>query len=435
MVAVSRDELVRADQGVVSARVFSDPELYRLELERIFTRCWLFVAHESEVREVGQFVTRAMGEDPVIVIRGRDGNVRVLLNVCRHRGRKVCGADAGRAATFRCGYHGWTYSESGELTAVPFFEAYQGKLDKSTLGLVEARVESYKGLIFATWNRDAEPLVEYLGSLPWVLDLLFARSEAVEVLGPPVRWLAEANWKLGAANFVGDGQHIITTHGFSTQLGLHSFDPKGRPIVYSVPTHNGSGAVLSSWPEGAAHAEPYLALPEEIWPEFAEHLSPAQVEALRPLLALAGNVFPNMSFLQAAGHTPQEWGGPEGQTISFLTLRQWQPKGPDRLEGWSWLLVDRNAPDWWKESSRQCYQRTFGMAGTFEQDDLANWAAITAALRGPEAQKLWLHFEMDLDCGPSPSWPGDGDGYLQKPFSDLNERLFYKHWLKLVAQE
>src|SRR5688572_12855021 len=96
-------EFVRSADGLVSARIFGDPALYELELERIFTRTWLFVAHESEVPRRGDFVTRRMGGDPVIVCRGADGEVRVLLNVCRHRGRKLCGLDAGRTAAFRCG--------------------------------------------------------------------------------------------------------------------------------------------------------------------------------------------------------------------------------------------------------------------------------------------------------------------------------------------
>lgn len=434
MVSAELFDLVKPEDGLVSARIFRDPQIYQSELERVFCRGWLFVAHDSEIPEPGDFVTRSMGADPVIVSRDRNGEIHVMLNVCRHRGRKVCGEEQGRTVAFRCGYHGWTYTEAGELVGVPFFDAYEGRLEKANLGLKQvAGVASYHGLIFATWDPDAGSLDDYLGPLRWSMDLLFGRSEAVEVVGPPSRWTPRVNWKLGAANFVGDGQHIITTHGFSTQLGLHSFSAEGRPVVFSVPTDNGHGVVLSSWPSGINIA-PFMALPEPLWPEFERHLSREQVEVLRPLLAVAGNVFPNFSFLQAAGHTPAEWGGPEGQAISFLTIRQWQPLAPDRMEAWSWLLMDRNAPDWWKEASRQCYQRTFGMAGTFEQDDMENWAQITEGLGGPKASELSLHYEMGLDAAPSPMWTGEGDGYLQQPFSDLNERVFYQHWLELMTQ-
>src|SRR5579871_4184385 len=105
-------DLVRTSEGLVSARIFSDPDIYELEMERLFAHCWLFVAHASEIPQPGDFVVRSMGADPVIVSRDQDGHVHVLLNVCRHRGRQVCTEDAGRTARFQCGYHGWTYNSA-----------------------------------------------------------------------------------------------------------------------------------------------------------------------------------------------------------------------------------------------------------------------------------------------------------------------------------
>jgi phenylpropionate dioxygenase-like ring-hydroxylating dioxygenase large terminal subunit len=432
--AATLGNLVNLKDGLVSARVFGDPDLYPLELERVFARSWLFVAHESEIPRPGDFVTRQMGEDPVIVTRGTDGQIHVLLNVCRHRGRKVCGIDAGRAATFRCGYHGWTYTITGELTAVPFFEAYQGKLDKGAHGLHEARVGSYHGLIFATWDQDVESLDDYLGPLKWILDLTFGRTEAVDVAGPPVRWQAATDWKLGAANFTGDGLHVFVTHGFSTALGLHVLQTEGGPPTgYSMSTEHAHGASLVASPHAPA---PYFGLPEVLWPEIERKLSPEQAEILKPLVVIAVNVFPNLSILETSGHTPQEWGAPDDRPMSFLTLRQWQPKGPGRMEGLSWLFLDRNAPEDWKAASKACYQRVFGVAGTFEQDDLANWAAITEGLRGPKAGELWLQFPLGLDMAPSPDWPGPGTAYFGRPpFFDFNERQFYAHWQELLMRE
>jgi phenylpropionate dioxygenase-like ring-hydroxylating dioxygenase large terminal subunit len=427
-------QLVDLDAGLVSARVFADPDLYQLEQERVFGRAWLFVAHESEIPRPGDFVTRSMGEDPVIVVRGADGKVRVLLNVCRHRGRKVCALDAGRAATFRCGYHGWTYDSTGALTSVPFFEAYQGRLDKSTLGLYPAAaVDSYHGLIFATWDPDAESLRAYLGPLTWVLDMTFGRTEAVEVVAPPVRWQAATNWKLGAANFTGDGMHVFVTHGFSTQLGLHALQATGGPPSgYALSTENAHGASLVATND----APPYFGLPESMWPEIESHLSREQAEIMRPCVVIAANVFPKLSILETSGHTPEEWGAPDDRPISFLTLRQWQPRGPELMEALSWLLLDRSAPEEWKARSKACYQRVFGVAGTFEQDDLANWAAITEGLHGPQAQDMALQFPLGLGIQPSPDWPGPGTAYFGRPpFFDHNERQFYAHWQRLLMRE
>jgi phenylpropionate dioxygenase-like ring-hydroxylating dioxygenase large terminal subunit len=104
-------ELVDLERRTVSPRVFTDPEVYRAEQERIFARCWLYVAHESQIPQPGDFVTNYMGEEPVIVCRDADGRVRVFLNSCRHRGMRVCRMDAGNTRMFHCPYHGWTYNE------------------------------------------------------------------------------------------------------------------------------------------------------------------------------------------------------------------------------------------------------------------------------------------------------------------------------------
>lgn len=134
-------------------------------------------------------------------------------------------------------------------------------------------------------------------------------------------------------------------------------------------------------------------------------------------------------------HLPEEWGGPEGKFIPFLTVRQWQPKGPDKMEVWSWFFVDRNAPEWWKEASRQCYLRSFGMAGMFEQDDMENWSEVTHALYGAVARRLWLQYNMGLKVERAKDWPGPGVAYAQSYPTDLNERAFYGHWHRLMLDE
>ena len=139
--------------GRVRAAIYSDPGIYRLEREQLFPRTWQFLAHESEIPEPGDFVVRRIVDDSFIVARDDSGAVRVLLNVCRHRGMQVCRAEAGRATLFRCPYHAWTYRNTGQLVGVPFHQdAYGGDagLDRADRGLVSpAQVDTYNGLIFA----------------------------------------------------------------------------------------------------------------------------------------------------------------------------------------------------------------------------------------------------------------------------------------------
>src|SRR5881392_3100672 len=105
--------------GLIDRSTSSDPRIYRLELQRIFARAWNFMCHETQIPNAGDYFTSYIGEDQVIVVRGEDGEVRVLLNTCRHRGNALCRAELGNTKTFVCSYHGWTYGLDGALIGVP----------------------------------------------------------------------------------------------------------------------------------------------------------------------------------------------------------------------------------------------------------------------------------------------------------------------------
>jgi phenylpropionate dioxygenase-like ring-hydroxylating dioxygenase large terminal subunit len=343
----------------------------------------------------------------------------------------LCTEDAGTSGHFQCPYHGWTYTSQGDLTGVPFFEDYGGRLDKAEFGLFELpRVEAYRGLIFAHRQASAPDLRAWLGGMAWMLDLTLGRTDRVEVLGPPMRWVVDANWKLGAGNFAGDGHHLAITHGFPVALGLKP--TRSNRKAFALQFGSGHVSSVASFSQAGADLT-FLALPPEVLPEVQRNLDPTQVEVLRGTQLIAGNVFPNLSFLNTASHAAGEWGGPEGMQVSFLTFRQWQPRGPDRMEVWTWLYVDQTAPEWWREASRTCYLRVFGAAGMFEQDDLENWAEISTGLRGPMAQQLWLHYGMGLDDAPTDQWPGPGTAQLHHhTLGEINERRFYEEWARLV---
>ena len=200
------------ERALVSRKIFVDHQVYQQELEQIFARCWLFLCHESMIPKPGDFFTTYMGEDPVLVLRDTGGKIRAFLNVCTHRGTRLCRAESGNARSFTCAYHGWTFRNDGKLVGVPNIrDAYYDELEFDQLGLLPvAQIASYKGMVFATFDAGAPSLPDYLGPATcWYLDTVVDRCEGgIEFLPGMQKWVMPCNWKFPAENLSGDGYHV-----------------------------------------------------------------------------------------------------------------------------------------------------------------------------------------------------------------------------------
>src|SRR5437667_8027871 len=156
--------LVDVDRGIISREIFVNEDIYRAEQEQVFARAWLFIGHESQIRNPGDYLVSSMGEESVILCRDRSGRVHVFLNSCRHRGMKVCRYDEGNTLELMCPYHGWTYATDGALVGVPFGkDAYGEQLDKSKWGLVDVGgMGNCKGTVWADVDAGAPAFLEYV---------------------------------------------------------------------------------------------------------------------------------------------------------------------------------------------------------------------------------------------------------------------------------
>ena len=203
-------ELVQEDR--IHADLYRDPELFEAEIDRIFNKTWVWVAHESELPAKNTFKTSHVGRQPVIVTRDRDGEIHVLLNRCRHRASTVCEAKSGKASVFVCPYHGWSYDPDGGLRKIPHKGGYDEGLDQADLGLKKLRVGQYNGLIFASFNEEIEPLEEFLGPARKWIDLFMKQGAGfgVQVRGEH-RFRFPGNWKIQLENTT-DAYHFPIVH-------------------------------------------------------------------------------------------------------------------------------------------------------------------------------------------------------------------------------
>ncbi|WP_134702460.1 aromatic ring-hydroxylating dioxygenase subunit alpha [Ammoniphilus sp. YIM 78166] len=412
------NETTQPEEGKIPAYILSDPTIYKLEHEKIFLKTWVFIGHESEVPNNGDYITRDLAGYSVIVSRGEDGVIRGFYNMCTHRGMKLCRADRGKAGRFTCSYHGFTFKNNGDLIGVPLQQdIYGGELDTSKMGLHKVTIDSYKGLLFGTWSDQPQPLSDFLGDFKWYLDIVVGRAE-MEVIGPPQRFVVHSNWKIGSDNFISDSYHTMVTHGSIAKLGMVP-NPTYSKIGYQVQTSNGHGLNI-----GMPNQE--FAFPEELIPEFQSNLSSEQFELMSKVKNMIGTIFPNLSFL--ISHTKIK-----GKAISNTSVRLWRPIDVDKMEVITWLLVEKHASDDWKKRSRESFILTFSPSGIFEQDDTEVFTDITAAATGPMPfmKQLTYNYTMGMHREQVRDFAGPGIVYGDK-FSEANSRNFYRYWLDLL---
>ena len=293
------DRLIQPDK--VHGSLYTSPEIFAEELAKIWYRTWVYVGHESEIAQPGDYVRKKLALQDIIMTRAKDGGVHLLLNRCAHRGNQVCDDARGNANSFRCPYHGWTYRNTGELLGYPYHQGYGGR-NRLDLGLgAVPRVESYQGFVFGSFAADGPSLAEHLGAAAGELDRLARLSPEgrVELTAGWLKHRTRANWKLLAENET-DGYHPQFVHGSIFSVTDSPIGPlyseKSTAVVRDL---DGGHSENDLRPEFRRFAEPmrWFGTTADRVPDYAAAMRAAYGDAADQIMIEGGPhvmIFPNL---------------------------------------------------------------------------------------------------------------------------------------------
>lgn len=400
----------------VQRSVMTSGEIFALEQERIFSRCWLFVGHDSEVSEPGDYVRRTVGGRPVFLIRGSDGEVRLFYNSCPHRGAVICRQDAGRARTLQCFYHSWTFSNLGALVALPDEEGYGPHFDRREMGLVPPpRHESYRGFHFVCYDPHVSALPDYLGQAADYLDLIADQSPAgLTMVAGSQKYVINANWKLLVENDL-DAYHAVPLHKtyFAYVAGLGGGTAMhGRKMGLARNLRGGHGAFDAPAPYGRP-----VARWDPLFGEEARH----DIEKLRAdLVARHGEVkaFRMADTIRNLVAYPTLLVN-DGVAV---TVRMLEPLGPAATEVTAWALAPAEEPPDLLARRLDSFLTFYGPGGFATPDDVEalescqsgfaagiTWSDTSRGMhRTPvhtdeaHIRGFWRQWVCDLTGGPPP---------------------------------
>ncbi|WP_461585056.1 aromatic ring-hydroxylating oxygenase subunit alpha [Tepidiphilus sp. HLB4] len=408
-------DLVQPDR--VHTSLYTDPAIFEAEMDKIFSSTWVWVAHASELPDVGSYKNTYIGRQPVIVVRDRKQKVHVLLNRCRHRAATVCEGRKGKANSFVCPYHGWSYSLDGDLRGIPFPESYGNHIEKDKLGLVSLRVEEYAGMIFASFKNDIEPLVDYLGPAKKWMDLFMKQGGGYPIkVADAHRFRFLGNWKIQLENTT-DAYHFPLIH----KSFLSSVDQQTARMLDFV---NGPGyvedlgnghSVMVMIPELIDLEENLDAPIPDRFTELAQQLRNegySDVEVRRIVRAVGGcgfnlNIFPNIA-------------------CSMAFFRVLQPISVNETEIHHMALTMDGGPAIANQARLRLHEHFQGPMGFGTPDDAEAWERVQ---KGAQAGKdLWIMLNRGL-AGEKLT----ASGRVSDVSAETGMRAAYQQWKKLMT--
>jgi len=417
------EDLVGRDR--VHRSLYTDPAIFEREMEMIFQRAWIYVGHESQVPNPGDFITGTIGRKPIVMSRHTDGKVYVIYNSCGHRGAIVCNDDKGNAELFRCCYHGWTFRTNGDLDAVSMPRGYGERFDTSDphLGMARLpRVGTHRGFVFASLAADGPTLEEHLGFAGHSIDELVDRAPdgEIDLSGGVHKYMFRGNWKLQLENSV-DMYHVPFSHESTVSRSGRQFSRRRGTEAGSAISDRGAAAdrweQRSAWgarsaghsfaghqpvAEEAPNEDPayraYVALLEE------RHGPERAAEILKPKRHNTA-FFPNMT-LQALN-----------QHVRVII-----PVAVDRTEVRVYPIRFKGAPPELNRDAIRQLNLTHSAASLIQTDDMECFRRCQNGVHADNSEWVWFARGLESDTEDE-----RGD-YTNQGTVELPQRAQYAAW-------
>jgi phenylpropionate dioxygenase-like ring-hydroxylating dioxygenase large terminal subunit len=416
---IAYEGLVQRDR--VHGSLYTDPAVFSDEMERIFHKGWVFIGHTSEVPNIGDFMRRQIGRQPVIVSRNAENEVKVLFNRCTHRGNMICARESGNTATFVCPYHGWTFGVGGEMRGVPLQGGMGEGFDKSAMGLVNVpRMHIYRGFIFVSLAATGQSFEDYLGRGKALLDRACDMSPEgeIELTAGWLKHRFHANWKMLPENNT-DGYHVNVAHA-SLMRATNPF------ASLSFDEEKGDNSVTRDW--GGGHTEldfaPRYHQREKLFQWFGGVAESKLPEYVARMEQAYGSEQGRKNMIEGPPHAiifPNLFLGE--LNISFLT-----PIAANQVVQYYTPMLLKGAP----EVNARALRQTEGAmgAGSFLLPDdacMSERNQLGLAAQSPE----WL----DLRRGLEREYMDEKTGLLSSMVSDeITNRAFWKQYLHLMSK-
>ena len=416
------------ENGVFRCRrdIFTNPDLFELEMKHIFERNWVYLAHESQIPNPNDYYTTWIGRQPIVITRDKTGELHAVVNACAHKGAMLCRRKHGNKGSFTCPFHGWTFSNAGKLLKVKDEKTTEYPVQFNKEGSHDlkrvARFQNYRGFLFGSLNPDVMPLEDYLGETKVIIDQIVAQApDGLEVLRGNSTYIYDGNWKMQMENGC-DGYHVSTVHwnyaatmGRRKEDGTKAVDANGWSKSIAGVYGFEHGHILLWTNTMNPEVRPVYRHRDEIVARVGQDKAKFVVNQTRNLC-----LYPNVFLMD-----------------QFSTqIRVVRPIGVDRTEVSIFCFAPKGESDEDRATRIRQYEDFFNVSGMGTSDDLEEFRACQSGYAGSvpgwndlsRGAPLWIH-------GPDENAKSMGLNPLISGERSEDEGLFvvqHEYWVRTM---